>query len=265
MRTFIWLHTFLMSCYQETRSKDLGDAFDSGVDGLTADTSSPSQVSSLLWFPGTSRAHSSGAIHQSATGNAVRQNIYENFMRELETGTGWGGPGSGDRPDPSTGTEEGGESSSESAEGSLEELDLLFEKEQGVVRRAGWLAFKPLVTLHKDRKLELVTRRKWKQYWVTLKGRLGGGVGWGGGRTRAHSALRSSLQAVRCSSTRPTAEAPRSRSCPPATASWPRTAWSRPSPSTPRRRTSSASATRTATSTSSRYRLRFCSLARFSG
>uniref|UniRef100_H3DHK7 TIAM Rac1 associated GEF 2 n=1 Tax=Tetraodon nigroviridis TaxID=99883 RepID=H3DHK7_TETNG len=154
---------------QETRSKDLGDAFDSGVDGLTADTSSPSQVSSLLWFPGTSRAHSSGAIHQSATSNALRQNIYENFMRELETGLGQGGAGSGDRLDPSTGTEEG-ESSSESAEGSLEQLDLLFEKEQGVVRRAGWLSFKPLVTLHKDRRLELVTRRKWKQYWVTLKG-----------------------------------------------------------------------------------------------
>lgn len=159
---------------QETRSKDLGDAFDSGVDGLTVDTSSPSQVSSLLRFPGTSRAHSSGAIHQSATSNAVRQNIYENFMRELETGIGRGGAAAGDRLEPSTGTEEG-ESSSESAEGSLEQLDLLFEKEQGVVRRAGWLSFKPLVTLHKDRKLELVARRKWKQYWVTLKGGLGRG------------------------------------------------------------------------------------------
>ncbi|XP_041809076.1 T-lymphoma invasion and metastasis-inducing protein 2 isoform X2 [Chelmon rostratus] len=153
---------------QETRYKDLSDAFDSGVDGLTADTSSPSQVSSLFWFPGASRAQSSGAIHQT-TSDAVRQNIYENFMRELETGTGQGGGGGGERRDPSTGTEEG-ESSSESAEGSLEQLDLLFEKEQGVVRRAGWLSFKPLVTLHKDRKLELVTRRKWKQYWVTLKG-----------------------------------------------------------------------------------------------
>ncbi|XP_029972813.1 T-lymphoma invasion and metastasis-inducing protein 2-like isoform X2 [Salarias fasciatus] len=161
---------------QENRYKDLSDAFDSGVDGLTADTSSPSQVSSLVWFPGTSRAQSSGAIHQ-ASGDVLRQNIYENFMRELETGAGQGGGGGGggaggsggERRDPSTGTEEG-ESSSESAEGSLEELDLLFEKEQGVVRRAGWLSFKPLVTLHKDRKLELVTRRKWKQYWVTLKG-----------------------------------------------------------------------------------------------
>ncbi|XP_041827010.1 T-lymphoma invasion and metastasis-inducing protein 2 isoform X2 [Melanotaenia boesemani] len=151
--------------FWETRYKDLSDPFDSGVDGLTADTSSPSQVSSLFWFPGASRAQSSGAIHQT-TNDVLRQNIYENFMRELEIGTGQGG---GERRDPSTGTEEG-ESSSESAEGSLEELDLLFEKEQGVVRRAGWLSFKPLITLHKDRKLELVTRRKWKQYWVTLKG-----------------------------------------------------------------------------------------------
>lgn len=157
--------------FQETR--DLSDAFDSGVDGLTADTSSPSQVSGLLWFPGASRAQSSGAILQT-TSDAIRQNIYENFMRELETGTGQGGGGAGERRDPSTGTEEG-ESSSESAEGSLEQLDLLFEKEQGVVRRAGWLSFKPLVTLHKDRKLELVTRRKWKQYWVTLKGELQSG------------------------------------------------------------------------------------------
>uniref|UniRef100_A0A8D3A6R9 T-lymphoma invasion and metastasis-inducing protein 2 n=1 Tax=Scophthalmus maximus TaxID=52904 RepID=A0A8D3A6R9_SCOMX len=153
---------------QESRYKDLSDAFDSGVDGLTADTSSPSQVSSVLWFPGASRAQSSGAIPQT-TSDALRQNIYENFMRELDMGTGQGGGGGGERRDPSTGTEEG-ESSSESAEGSLEELDLLFEKEQGVVRRAGWLSFKPLVTLHKDRKLELVNRRKWKQYWVTLKG-----------------------------------------------------------------------------------------------
>ncbi|CAL9686338.1 unnamed protein product [Knipowitschia caucasica] len=147
------------------RFKDASDGFDSGVDGFTTDTSSPSQVSSLLWFPGSSRTQSSGTIHQS-TNDALRQNIYENFMRELETGTG---QGTTERPDPSTGTEEG-DSDSESAEGSLEQLDLLFEKEQGMVRRAGWLSFKPLVTLHKDRKLELVTRRKWKHYWVTLKG-----------------------------------------------------------------------------------------------
>uniref|UniRef100_A0AAZ3RLP0 TIAM Rac1 associated GEF 2a n=1 Tax=Oncorhynchus tshawytscha TaxID=74940 RepID=A0AAZ3RLP0_ONCTS len=150
---------------QEPRYKDSSEAFDSGVDGLTAATSSPSQVSSL-WYPGgpgnvgASRAQSAGALHHSS--DALHQNIYENFMQELETGMGQGS-------NTSTGTE-GGESSSESAGGSLEQLDMLFEKEQGVVRRAGWLSFKPLLTLHKDRKLELVTRRKWKQYWVTLKG-----------------------------------------------------------------------------------------------
>uniref|UniRef100_A0A8C1UFP8 TIAM Rac1 associated GEF 2b n=1 Tax=Cyprinus carpio TaxID=7962 RepID=A0A8C1UFP8_CYPCA len=94
---------------------------------------------------------------------SFRQNIYENFMQGLETGS-------------SSGTADGlqvwegeGESSSGSM-GSLEQMDFLFEKEQGVVRRAGWLTFKPLITLHKDRKLELVARRKWRQYWVTLKG-----------------------------------------------------------------------------------------------
>ena len=171
---------------QDPRYKDPSETFDSGVDGLTADTSSPSQVSSLLWLPGNpvggaSRAQSAGALHQPGS-DALRQNIYQNFMRELEIGTGTnqgsggsGGAGRGaERRDPSTGTEEG-ESSSESAEGSLEQLDMLFEKEQGVVRRAGWLYFKPLLTLHKDKKLEQVNRRKWKQYWVTLKGKPGGG------------------------------------------------------------------------------------------
>ena len=54
--------------------------------------------------------------------------------------------------------------------GSLEQLDLLLEKEQGVVRRAGWLSFKALITLNKERRLEMVARRKWRHYWVTLKG-----------------------------------------------------------------------------------------------
>lgn len=90
-------------------------------------------------------------------------------MRELEAGRSGGGLGGGEelQEQSTEGTEE---TSSEEARGSLEQLDLLFEKEQGVVRRAGWLSFKPLITLHKDRKLELVPRRKWKHYWVTLKG-----------------------------------------------------------------------------------------------
>uniref|UniRef100_A0AAY5F448 TIAM Rac1 associated GEF 2a n=1 Tax=Electrophorus electricus TaxID=8005 RepID=A0AAY5F448_ELEEL len=159
---------------KEPRYKEPIDCFDSGVDGLTADTSSPSQVSSLVWYPkGQSRARSqsqapptrsdsAGALHLDM--GALRQNIYENFMRELETGHTGAGSGGEEH------SAEESESSSQETLGSLEQLDLLFEKEQGVVRKAGWLFFKPLLTLHKDRKLELVGRRKWKQYWVTLKG-----------------------------------------------------------------------------------------------
>ncbi|KAL2081987.1 hypothetical protein ACEWY4_021805 [Coilia grayii] len=124
--------------------------------------------------------HSQQQVHN----NMLRQNIYQNFMQELETGGGGGGCGGGGGGGGGTVAEMGaqtsegegeavdaelGESSSSSL-GSLEQLDLMCEKEQGVVRRAGWLSFKPLITLHKDRKLELVARRKWRQYWVTLKG-----------------------------------------------------------------------------------------------
>ncbi|KAJ8393018.1 hypothetical protein AAFF_G00069220 [Aldrovandia affinis] len=145
---------------QEPKNKEASECFDSGVDGLTADTSSPSQASSLLWYPGAARqpparSESAGALHGN---DAPRQNIYENFMRGLEADP--------EPREPSTGTED----TSSDELGSLERLDQRFEKEQGVVRKAGWLSFKPLLTLHKDKRLELVPRRKWKQYWVTLKG-----------------------------------------------------------------------------------------------
>ncbi|KAG5846781.1 hypothetical protein ANANG_G00118600 [Anguilla anguilla] len=132
---------------QEPRGSEAGDCFDSGVDGLTADTCS---------------------IVQRAAGQPrQRRRPAAEHLRELHAGAG-GGPGAEERAEPSEGgTAEG---SSGESRGSLEQLDLLLEKEQGVVRRAGWLSFKPLLTLSKDRKLELVARRKWKQYWVTLKG-----------------------------------------------------------------------------------------------
>lgn len=136
--------------------------FDSRSDGLHAEAPGPFQAPTSLWAGGSTQRLSQRSESAHAIGSdPLRQNIYENFMRELEisrTNT--------ENIDTSTET---AESSSESLS-SLEQLDLLFEKEQGVVRKAGWLFFKPLVTLQKEKKLELVARRKWKQYWVTLKG-----------------------------------------------------------------------------------------------
>lgn len=148
---------------QEPRSKEGSDYFDSRSEGLNAEVQGPFQASASLWSGGSAQLLSQRSESAHAIGSdPLRQNIYENFMRELEisrTNT--------ENVDTSTET---AESSSESLS-SLEQLDLLFEKEQGVVRKAGWLFFKPLVTLQKEKKLELVARRKWKQYWVTLKGK----------------------------------------------------------------------------------------------
>ncbi|XP_064025269.1 rho guanine nucleotide exchange factor TIAM2 isoform X3 [Pogoniulus pusillus] len=146
---------------QEPKCKDGSEYLDGRVDNFTTDTLAPSQLSTL-WSPGSShvlsqRSESTNAVNS----DALRQNIYENFMRELEMSRT-----NLENTDTSSETED---SSGESLS-SLEQLDLLYEKEQGVVRKAGWLFFKPLVTLQKEKKLELVTRRKWKQYWVTLKG-----------------------------------------------------------------------------------------------
>ncbi|XP_013372784.1 PREDICTED: T-lymphoma invasion and metastasis-inducing protein 2 isoform X2 [Chinchilla lanigera] len=142
---------------QEPRS-----SFDSCSDGLNTDVQVPSQAPALLWPGGSAQilSHRSESTHAIGS-DPLQQNIYENFMRELEM--------SRTNPEHVETSTETVESSSESLS-SLEQLDLLFEKEQGVVRKAGWLFFKPLVTLQKERKLELVARRKWKQYWVTLKG-----------------------------------------------------------------------------------------------
>uniref|UniRef100_A0A8C6G7R9 Uncharacterized protein n=1 Tax=Mus spicilegus TaxID=10103 RepID=A0A8C6G7R9_MUSSI len=147
---------------QEPRSMEGSEYFDSHSDGLNAEGQVPAQTSSLLWSGGSAQTlpHRSESTHAISV-DPLRQNIYENFMRELEMSRS-----NTEHVETSTETME---SSSESVS-SLEQLDLLFEKEQGVVRKAGWLFFKPLVTLQKERKLELVARRKWKQYWVTLKG-----------------------------------------------------------------------------------------------
>lgn len=86
--------------------------------------------------------------------DAQRQNIYHNFMQELATGGGGGTERTAPPPE----------------EEEAEQLEALIQQEQGVVRRAGWLRFKALLTLSRDRKLEPAGRRRWRRYWVTLKG-----------------------------------------------------------------------------------------------
>nr|XP_046229514.1 rho guanine nucleotide exchange factor TIAM2-like [Scatophagus argus] len=166
---------------QEPYSSSTSDVFISGLDsGLVS--------CSMLWtsnplrtlnqnqnqFP-AAQCGSSRSLNLNQSSDVQRQNVYDSFMQELETGCS----STADPTDPSEGGGEEEEEEQEEEEeemdgeveaGGGEQLDVLFEKEQGVVRRAGWLTFKALLTVNKDRKLELVARRKWRHYWVTLKG-----------------------------------------------------------------------------------------------
>ncbi|XP_053192778.1 rho guanine nucleotide exchange factor TIAM2-like [Scomber japonicus] len=121
---------------QEPYGSEVSDVFINGLESAT------------LWSPNPLHI-----LNLNQNQFPPRQNVYENFMQELETGCS--------RTEPSEGDGEEEEN---------DQLDVLLEKEQGVVRRAGWLSFKALITVSKDRKLELVARRKWRHYWVTLKG-----------------------------------------------------------------------------------------------
>ncbi|XP_041661241.1 T-lymphoma invasion and metastasis-inducing protein 2 isoform X2 [Cheilinus undulatus] len=160
---------------QEPYGSDSGDVFASGLDYGLGDSgalwsSNPLHTLNQNQFP---PFHCGSFRNQNQSSDTQRQNVYENFMQELETGCS----SAADRTEPSEGDgeeEEEGEGEEEMDGevdgGGGEQLDVLFEKEQGVVRRAGWLSFKALIAVNKDRKLELVARRKWRHYWVTLKG-----------------------------------------------------------------------------------------------
>ncbi|KAM3602394.1 uncharacterized protein V6R79_003224 [Siganus canaliculatus] len=100
---------------------------------------------------------SSRSLNQNQISDVLRQNVYNSFMQELETGCSSAGH-----------TEASEEEQGEEQEEEQEEQEE--EQEQGVVRRAGWLSFKPLLSLSRDRKLELAARRRWRRYWVTLRG-----------------------------------------------------------------------------------------------
>ncbi|XP_014327868.1 T-lymphoma invasion and metastasis-inducing protein 2-like [Xiphophorus maculatus] len=148
---------------QEPHSSDSSGVF---INSLNAGAPWPSnpllQLSQNQFLPAD--WDFSRSLDQNQSSDAQRQNVYRSFMRELETGCG----GAADRIEPSEDDDDAEEEMEEEAGGG--DLDGLLEADQGAVRRAGWLYFKSLISVSKDRKLELVARRKWRRYWVTLKG-----------------------------------------------------------------------------------------------
>lgn len=121
-----------------------------------------SNATTSSYSPTTSRAFI-GSDSGSSSGDALLQGVYENFRRELEMS-------SASREN----LEEANSAlSDEQSSGTLSspgQSDILRTAAQGTVRKAGALAVKNFLVHKKNKKVELATRRKWKHYWVSLKG-----------------------------------------------------------------------------------------------
>ncbi|XP_070223356.1 rho guanine nucleotide exchange factor TIAM1 isoform X2 [Bos mutus] len=151
---------------QDVNAGEGSEFADSGIEGATTDTdllSRRSNATNSSYSPPTGRAFVGSDSGSSSTGDAARQGVYENFRRELEMST-----------TNSESLEEAGSAhSDEQSSGTLSspgQSDILLTAAQGTVRKAGALAVKNFLVHKKNKKVESATRRKWKHYWVSLKG-----------------------------------------------------------------------------------------------
>ncbi|XP_057359970.1 rho guanine nucleotide exchange factor TIAM1 isoform X2 [Manis pentadactyla] len=150
---------------QDVNTGEGSEFADSGIEGATTDTdllSRRSNATNSSYSPPASCAFVGSDSGSSSTGDAARQGVYENFRRELEMSTN------------SESLEEAGSAhSDEQSSGTLSspgQSDILLTAAQGTVRKAGALAVKNFLVHKKNKKVESATRRKWKHYWVSLKG-----------------------------------------------------------------------------------------------
>uniref|UniRef100_A0A8C8SE73 TIAM Rac1 associated GEF 1 n=1 Tax=Pelusios castaneus TaxID=367368 RepID=A0A8C8SE73_9SAUR len=151
---------------QDVNAGEGSEFADSGIEGATTDTdllSRRSNATNSSYSPTASRAFIGSDSGSSSTGDGLRQGVYENFRRELEMSTA-----------NSDNLEEAGSTlSDEQSSGTLSspgQSDILLTAGQGTVRKAGALAVKNFLVHKKNKKVESATRRKWKHYWVSLKG-----------------------------------------------------------------------------------------------
>ncbi|XP_051934308.1 rho guanine nucleotide exchange factor TIAM1-like isoform X1 [Hippocampus zosterae] len=140
---------------------------DSGIDGVTAEAESRRYKTMSASFSVCSAAGGSDSGGSSSAGGGSgggtadsAQGVYENFRQELEMS--------------SCQTESLEEvlSDERSTLSSAYQSDalLLGAGAQGTVRKAGKLAVKNFLVHKKSKKVESAARRKWKTYWVSLKG-----------------------------------------------------------------------------------------------
>lgn len=113
-------------------------------------------------FAGSDSGSSSGGGGERRSGGD--QGVYENFRQELDLNS---------RQTRECLEEAGSAASDERSSGTLSSAypsDNLLITAHGTVRKAGMLAVKNFLMHKKNKRVEPAAKRKWKQYWVSLKG-----------------------------------------------------------------------------------------------
>uniref|UniRef100_A0A673HYQ2 T-lymphoma invasion and metastasis-inducing protein 1-like n=1 Tax=Sinocyclocheilus rhinocerous TaxID=307959 RepID=A0A673HYQ2_9TELE len=150
---------------------------DSGIDGGAAEVEHSSHrcktmsasfsvysTASGSIFAGSDSGSSSGGGGDRERQPGGDQGVYENFRQELDLNS---------RQTRECLEEAGSAASDERSSGTLSSIypsDILLSMVQGTVRKAGMLAVKNFLVHKKNKRVEPAAKRKWKQYWVSLKG-----------------------------------------------------------------------------------------------
>ncbi|KAL0972730.1 hypothetical protein UPYG_G00194010 [Umbra pygmaea] len=154
---------------QDVTAGDGSEYEDSGIDVVTAERAGhqsrryKTMSMSFSVCSAAGRSMFAGSDSGSSSGGAPSegiQGVYENFRQELEMSSCQ-----------TESLEEAGSalSDEQSTMSSAYQSDPLLSA-QGTVRKAGRLAVKNFLVHKKNKKVESATRRKWKSYWVCLKG-----------------------------------------------------------------------------------------------
>ncbi|XP_035998951.1 T-lymphoma invasion and metastasis-inducing protein 1 isoform X1 [Fundulus heteroclitus] len=156
---------------------------DSGIDGVATETDADGELISRRCkamsasfslysaaessvFNGSDSGSSSAGGAEGRGAEGSRGGVYENFRKEFDSQV-WTNHGR-DCPEEAGSAVSDGQSSGTLS--SAYPSDTVIGCAQGTVRKAGALAVKNFLVHKKNKKVELATKRKWKQYWVSLKG-----------------------------------------------------------------------------------------------
>lgn len=156
---------------------------DSGIDGVTTEMDGDTELLSRRCkamstsfsvysaaessiFNGSDSGSSSAGGGDGRGGEGGRGGIYENFRKDLDN-QAW------THQSRECTDEAGSAVSDEQSSGTVNNSypsDSVISSAQGTVRKAGALSVKNFLVHKKNKKVETATRRKWKRYWVSLRG-----------------------------------------------------------------------------------------------